>query len=326
MASVHPADGSGHGFGAAHPSASGVTIREELADAIPGIVERDRFLLRVVHLVARHADQALVAIYTRGIAGGDFVLRASTMPQNSPAPTRLAVDGNGHASVIRSSRGSGNAALIATLRDGDDAIGALVAFQAHGGFSRSDQRLVESLAEEIAPAVLVAERHHAVKQHSVVDLSSGVYANWFLNQRLEEEIERARRQGRGATVVLLQVDGVDLVWSEADFLGGTTLLRELANVLTSSTRMFDVVAQRAPGEFAILLVDSAPDDAAVVVDRIRARVTRALDGSMTGESGVHVAASHAAYPVDGEDATSLILTAEHRLDEQVRRSRSHASR
>lgn len=315
----HPSGGPEFGIG--HDEAARMTIRKELGEAISGIIERDRFLQRAAQLVSRHAGQPNVAIYTRGVAGGDLILRASTMPTSSPAPARLSGSTNGRSSIIRSMYGSDNAALIATLTSEDEAFGALIVFRAHGGFNSGDQGMVETLAEEIAPAVAVAERHHAIKQASVVDLTSGAYTSWFLVQRLEEEIERARRKEREVTVLLLNLHGMESIWHAHDFLGGTTMPRELANVLTSSTRMFDVVAQRGPGEFAIMLVDARAEDAGIVVARLETRVARALERTHPDVDDVAVVTSHSSFPVDGEDASALILTAEHRLDEALRRHR-----
>jgi diguanylate cyclase (GGDEF)-like protein len=316
MAQEQPLGGSA--IGGAIAEAARTTIRKELGEAIPGLTERDRFLQRAAQLVAHHAGQSLVAIYTRGVAGGDFVLRASTLPPSAPAPSRLSGSTNGRASVIRSAHGSNNAALIANLREGNDSIGALVIFQEHGGFSPADQAIVETVAEEIAPAVAVAERHHAVKQSSVLDLASGAYTTWFFKQRLEEEIERARRQHRDVTVLLLTIQGAERLWSDADMLGCMTLPRDLANVLSSSIRMFDVVAHRAPAEFAIMLVDSQAASASIVIERVESRVLRALQRTPSETGDIAVVTSYASYPADGEDASALLLTAEHRLDEALR--------
>lgn len=293
-------------------------IRRELGEAIPTIVERDRFLQRTIQLVAQHAHQPFVAIYTRGVTGHDLVLRASTLPPSTPAPARLTGAINGRPSIVRASNGAGNAALIAALRAGHDPYGALVVFQERG-FTPADQARIEMLAEEIAPAVAVAEYHHAVKQASILDLPSGAYAAWFLKQRLDEEIERAGRAGRDVTLLLLEVHGAEATQAHPVLLGGADPTREMAAALTGSTRMFDVIAQRGPGQFAVLLVDARRDDIARVVARIEARLTRALARSLAESDAVSVVASHAAFPVDGLDATTLFMAAEHRLDEALRR-------
>lgn len=301
------------------PNVARTMIRMELAEAISGIVERDRFLQRTAQLVSRQCGQPFVAIYTRGAAGGGLVLRSSTLPPTSPAPARLTSPGAELSNVVRSSSGTGNTALVTPLRVQGDAIGALVVFQERGEFSVADRLLVETVAMEIAPAVAVAEQHHAIKQASVVDLSSGAYTTWFLKQRLDEEIERARRQSRDVSLLLLNVFGVGHVWRETNSLHPASVLRELANVLTSSTRMFDIVAQRAPGEFAILLVDAGEAAVPTVAERIRARVLRALERALPHGVDIDVVASSATFPVDGDDASGLILTAEHRLDAALRR-------
>jgi diguanylate cyclase (GGDEF)-like protein len=313
----HPSGGPEHEIGQQESARS--SIREELGEAIPGIVERDRFLQRAVQIVSQHAGQQNVAVYTRGVAGGDFILRASTTGVAAAAPARLTGLTSDRASIVRSGSGTGNAALVAPLRTEEEPFGALVVFHANGGFTAGAQALIETVADEIAPAVAVAERHHAIKQASVLDLTSGAYTTWFLNQRLEEEIERARRRGSEVTVLLLNLHGMERLWHAMDFLGSTTLPRDLATVLSSSTRMFDVVAQRGPGEFAIMLVDARAGDAGIVVDRLEARVARALERSVPESIDVAVVTSSASFPQDGDDASTLILTAEHRLDEALRR-------
>jgi diguanylate cyclase (GGDEF)-like protein len=300
-------------------------VRETLADVISGIVDRDSFLQRIAQLVADTSGRPLVAIYTRAHPGGDLALRSSTLQLVSDIPARVSAEQeraldesleDGCALIAFAD--SSQAALYIPLLDRDEQAGAVVVFSADGPpFSDSDRETLVAIAGEIAPVIAVAERHHQVKQSSVVDLGTGAYTGWFLNQRLEEEIARAQRSGQTFTVALVTLLDYHALRIDLGYERSDGLLRDLANELSATTRVFDVVARKAPGEFAVLLPDTNRDGAGVVVERVRGRVARVIERFNATDDAIpiRVAAGAAAYPLDGDRATTLLMAAEQRLDE-----------
>ena len=77
------------------------------------------------------------------------------------------------------------------------------------------------------------------------------------------------------------------------------------------------MARKAPGEFAVLLPDTNRAGAGVVVERVRGRVARVIErfNAIDDAIPIRVAAGAAAYPLDGDRPTTLLMAAEQRLDD-----------
>src|SRR5215203_6403687 len=69
--------------------AARLAFRNEISVAITGIIDRDHFLQRLARRVAEVTGTTGVAIYTRASAGGDFMLRSSTVPKSERVPPRV---------------------------------------------------------------------------------------------------------------------------------------------------------------------------------------------------------------------------------------------
>ncbi|MDQ3547751.1 MAG: diguanylate cyclase, partial [Chloroflexota bacterium] len=234
-----------------------LAFRTEISDAISGIVDRDHFLLRLARRVADVTGDAWVAIYTRGGVGGDLLLRSNTMPNARPLPARISADPSRMTdAIVEYSGADPSRHLIVSVPIGprDDVMGALVLYSSTGeGLGEFERATLAAIAEEITPAITVAEHYHAVKQTSVVDLTTGAYVGWYVQQRFDEEIERARRTQSPVTVVIAAVFGFEEYQREAGYDAGDSLLREMTAEYSGLTRVFDVVGMRGRSEFTILL-------------------------------------------------------------------------
>jgi diguanylate cyclase (GGDEF)-like protein len=197
-------------------------------------------------------------------------------------------------------------------------MGALVLYSAAGSrFGDQEQQLFAGIAEEIAPAIAVAEHHHAVKQASVVDLTTGAYAGWYLTQRFDAEIARAQRGGDPVTIVLVSVLDFEDVQRAVGYERADELLRSLAAEYAGLTRVFDIVSVRDRAEFAILLPDTDLSAAATVIGRVHQRSARVAERLLAESGGVsvQVVTGAASFPSDGDRVPNVMLVAEHRLNQ-----------
>jgi diguanylate cyclase (GGDEF)-like protein len=169
----------------------------------------------------------------------------------------------------------------------------------------------------MAPAIFVAEQHHAVKQASVVDLATGAYASWYVTQRLDEEIARSLRSGQPVAVVLVGVLDYDDLQRTIGFARRDELLRELATEYAGLTRVFDIVGTRSPSEFIFVLPETGIASAATVIERVQQRTERVATRLGYGDlaRSLRVVAGAAATPGDGDRAVAVLLAAEHRLNQ-----------
>jgi len=84
-----------------------------------------------------------------------------------------------------------------------------------------------------------------------------------------QEIQRAQRYPHSFTVVFLDLDNFKAI---NDCLGhriGDSLLRAVAETLESNTRSTDLVARLGGDEFVMLLTETGPEEALVVVEKLR---------------------------------------------------------
>jgi two-component system cell cycle response regulator len=82
----------------------------------------------------------------------------------------------------------------------------------------------------------------------------------------------ARRRGRAAAVLMLDIDHFKRVNDTHGHDGGDQVLREVARRLSRSVRPGDVLARYGGEEFAVLLPNTTPADAWAVAERIRGAV------------------------------------------------------
>jgi diguanylate cyclase (GGDEF)-like protein len=100
----------------------------------------------------------------------------------------------------------------------------------------------------------------------------GLYNYRYLIARLEEGLQRNRREGSRLALVYLDLDGFKQYNDLLGHLAGDEVLREFANILAGHTRQGDVAARYAGDEFVLLLRDADRDLAEEIATRLLAEV------------------------------------------------------
>jgi diguanylate cyclase (GGDEF)-like protein/PAS domain S-box-containing protein len=135
------------------------------------------------------------------------------------------------------------------------------------------------------------------------DPATGLLAAGFLQERLEEEAQRARRTGDYLSLVMLQPDP----WPG----DRETALATLARVARRRSRRADIVARWGRDTVALLLYGAAGINAVRVAEGIREEIeaTSAADDVR----GLTVSAGVASLPADATDAEGLLKSADMSL-------------
>jgi two-component system cell cycle response regulator len=93
-----------------------------------------------------------------------------------------------------------------------------------------------------------------------------------LLDRLNTEVDRARRYSSSLTLLLLDVDHFKQINDTAGHLAGDSVLRQLAGLLEEAQRKVDIVARYGGEEFVAILPETSSDGAVIYADRLRERI------------------------------------------------------
>ena len=129
--------------------------------------------------------------------------------------------------------------------------------------------------------VLKVERaHEQLRVQSNTDHLTGIFNRRYFMDRLREEIERTTRYDTSFAVAFIDVDNFKRINDEHGHLSGDEILQQLTQVCAKQVREIDTLARIGGEEFALLLPQTTPDEAAHLVERLRASVasTRAKVG------------------------------------------------
>ena len=161
------------------------------------------------------------------------------------------------------------------------------------------------------------ESQAELERLSVTDALTGLYNRRHLMGTLATEVQRARRLRRPFSVLLADVDHFKLYNDTHGHPAGDAALARLAEILRKTTRGVDCVARYGGEEFLVMLLETTVAEAAIVAERIRARVAieEFAGGRITISIGV------AECPTHGDTPESLIESADAALYEAKDRGR-----
>jgi diguanylate cyclase (GGDEF)-like protein len=138
---------------------------------------------------------------------------------------------------------------------------------------REDVDLISSVAAQMGVALRNAMRFEQTREQAIRDGLTDLYNHAYFQQRIREEVSRARRSGRPLAIALLDLDGMKATNDTFGHTAGDRVLRALAGVLRSSVRSEDMVARYGGDEFAIVMPETDAEGAQRVAERIRARLS-----------------------------------------------------
>jgi len=137
-----------------------------------------------------------------------------------------------------------------------------------------DDRLVlQAVASELVVALENSELYKLTKRLAITDELTGLYNYRYLQQRLDEEIERARRYHKDLSLLMLDIDDFKGFNDSHGHIAGDGALADFAAVLLAEVREVDVVARYGGEEFSVILPETDAAGAFVVAEKIREAVS-----------------------------------------------------
>lgn len=201
------------------------------------------------------------------------------------------------------------------LRTANGTVGVMsLSKSTRGGFTPSDLRLVELLADQASIAIANASLHQAVSQQAYSDTVTGLANRRALDDRLEQEVTTARRNGSNFAVIMMDVDGFKRVNDAHGHAVGDQVLRTFFNYLAIGLRSTDFLARYGGDELTLILTQTDPQGARLVVEKILEQVKRfhfdAPDGS---QILLGLSCGIASFPNHANTAANLLRAADEAL-------------
>jgi len=202
---------------------------------------------------------------------------------------------------------------------GTETIGVLSATDKRDGstFDRQDTVALRTFSAFAALALMAARSDTEVRRlayAATVDSLTGLFNRPYLDARLHQEVERARRGASSLTVLMADIDDFKTINDTNGHQVGDVVLQEVGSILRSAVRIFDVCSRYGGDEFAILIPSGDRSSAAACAERIRQRVSEYRPGAEDRSRLPRLTMSIGVAVIETGDAPAdLIRRADRRL-------------
>ncbi|HLF73646.1 MAG TPA: sensor domain-containing diguanylate cyclase [Anaerolineales bacterium] len=155
------------------------------------------------------------------------------------------------------------------LKVGDLVVGVMnLSRSTLGGFSRSELRLLSLLSDQAAVAISNASLHQMISRQAYSDTLTGLPNRRALDERLEEEVQAARRNNYSFAVIMMDLDGFKAVNDTYGHSIGDDVLRTIFTQMARGVRTTDFLARYGGDELTLILSQTEMSSAEVVTEKI----------------------------------------------------------
>lgn len=195
------------------------------------------------------------------------------------------------------------------------------------GLSSEDRLVLAAVSNDLTVAVENSELYKLTKRLSITDELTGLYNYRYLLQRMDDEIERARRFGRSLSLLMVDADEFKRYNDTYGHLAGDAALAELARVLRTCVRDIDVVCRYGGEEFALLFPETDAEGAFVAAEKLRDAVATHPfpDGADGPPQRLTISIGLTTFPASAVDREGLLRQADDALYSAKRSGRNRVT-
>jgi len=166
-----------------------------------------------------------------------------------------------------------------------------------------------------SPAVVELKFLQQTEDSATHDELTGAFNFRYFQHRIEQEINRVRRYGRGMSLLMIDVDDFKSYNDQNGHLAGNVALKKLAGAFSKCVRDVDVVCRYGGEEFAIILPSTLKNGALTAAEKVRTQVAQArfAGGPKQPLGKVTVSIGLSTVPTDATSADELVARADAAL-------------
>jgi diguanylate cyclase (GGDEF)-like protein/putative nucleotidyltransferase with HDIG domain len=232
------------------------------------------------------------------------------------------------AAGLRDMATSLQSALVCPLMFNERFIGTLSVYHQDAAYYRDDhRRLLDRVCEQAAAVINNSMLFEQTQEDSLTDPLTGLPNTRFLFMHLTRELARAERLKSEVSLMVMDLDNFKDINDSHGHHVGDRALCEVARVLRTAIRPYDICVRYAGDEFIVVLSGCGADEA----DHKRQELQKSIDEvyfeARPGKRvalGISVGA--AVFPQDGESYESLLAVADSRMYQDKAHRKRRGSR
>jgi len=186
----------------------------------------------------------------------------------------------------------------------------------------SDKQIVELLEAAALAEQTLSEQHERIRYLetlSITDELTGLLNRRGFQQELDRTLNRATRTGEQGVLVICDMNHFKSVNDTYGHLAGDSVLKAVAKALQNHCRKSDYVARLSGDEFAVLMPNTSPDRASVIVGKLNKVLNLLVVRWGQHEIPVSVSVGHETYTASSTPNQLL-----HQADKAMYHSKDNA--
>ncbi len=207
--------------------------------------------------------------------------------------------------------------IIVPLQRTEEPIGVLVVDYDHDDpIEESDLDILAGLASSAVLAIENSRLHDRVQRMANLDGLTDLFNHRYFQEALRQKLSTARRLSQSVSLIMVEVDKFKKYNDTYGHQRGDLVLKSVARALEKSARQWEGMAARYGGdEFVVILPKADKGEAAEAAERICRYIEEmtAVELSKYHLPGVTTSLGVATFPVDADDASSLIDAADQAM-------------
>lgn len=178
------------------------------------------------------------------------------------------------------------------------------------------------MVEALQNHQLILQRNH-LERLSITDPVTQLTNHRYFQEHIRKELERAERHHRPLSLLMVDVDHFKSFNDHYGHPEGDRLLATIAKRISGEVRNIDLVSRYGGEEFAVIMPDTALEEARLVAERVRHSLEK---NPFTGPFGrpayVTISIGVASFPQHATVVTDLIEAADRALYQAKRQGRN----
>ena len=180
--------------------------------------------------------------------------------------------------------------------------------------SAEDEKYLLLFANQLATAIHSIRLAKRMEEATIIDNLTKLYVQKYFNQRLGEELARAKRFKQEMSLFILDVDHFKVYNDTYGHPVGDSILAELAKISMHNTREVDFAARFEGDGIAMILPNTPRDGSRSVASRLRQLVENHGFVVPNGVINITVSIGLATFPGDTDDKEELLKMSEEALN------------